>query len=111
MIYEYLKEQLTNFDEGKIKKHLPKLIKEIRRINKGLSQDQELGLFMHIACSVHRLASEGVQLHNTQSDTILNKNKRLYNELKEVVHPIEKAYKISFNDDELAYIISMIKQI
>ena len=57
-IYAYLQEQLDGFDFKLLKEVLPKVIRRIKKMVHGLSSDQEVGLFMHIACSIYRLQNE-----------------------------------------------------
>lgn len=57
-IYEYLKEELVGFDFDLLKEVLPKTIMKIRKVTHGLSSDQEVGLFMHLACATYRLQND-----------------------------------------------------
>ena len=66
---------------------------------------------MHIACSIYRLQNENKSVKNGQTKHIILKNKRLYNDLKEILHLIEEEFYVEFNDDELANIIQIIRQI
>ena len=109
-IYAYLQEQLEGFDFKSLKEVLPKVIRQIKKIVHGLSSDQEVGLFMHIACSIYRLQNENKSVKNGQTKHIILKNKRLYNDLKELLHLIEEEFCVEFNDDELANIIQIIRQ-
>lgn len=109
-IYEYLQEQLENFDFKLLKEVLPKVILRIRKAVHGLSSDQEVGLFMHIACSVYRLQNEEDAVRNINTKQLIMKNKRLYNDLCEILRVLEDEFYIKFNDDEIANIIQIIKQ-
>lgn len=109
-IYAYLKEQLEGFDIQLLKEVLPKVIIRIKKVVHGLSSDQEIGLFMHIACSIYRMQNGEKSVKNGQAKHIIMKNKRLYNGLKEILHLIEEEFLIVFDDDELANIIQIIKQ-
>ena len=44
-------------------------------------------------------------------NNIIARNKRLYHDLKDILQPLEQAFGICFADDELAYIISIVKKI
>lgn len=111
-IYAYLNEQLPNLDIKKIKKHLPRTIIRLKKSNQGLSQDQELGLFMHIACNIQRIKDNdrGIQQH-IHKERVISRNKMLYNDIKDILGSLEEAFEINFNDDEIANIISIIKKI
>lgn len=110
-IYAYLKEQLPTLDIKQLKKFLPRVIAKIKKVAQGLSQDQELGLFMHIACSINRIQVKDKMPVNIHRESILNRNKRLYNDVREILIPLEEAFEVAFSDDELANILSIIKQI
>lgn len=110
-IYNYLSEQLPTIDIRSLKKYLPKAILKIKKTVNGLSQDQELGLFMHIACSIHRMLVEEKMPTNIHREAILQKNKRLYNDIKDILEPLEEEFEVCFPDDEIANIICIIKQL
>jgi transcriptional regulatory protein LevR len=66
---------------------------------------------MHIASAIyHQILHEEVP-ENTNRDAILSRNKRLYNDLRDILKPLENAFDIQFSNDELSYMISIIKQI
>lgn len=108
-IYEYFSEQLENVDINKLKRHLRPAVIKIKHLVNDTSPELEVGLFVHIACSIGRMINHEPMPINVKKDQILNKNKTLYNDLKEILVPMEKAMKIKFSDDELAIIIEIIK--
>ena len=109
-IYSYLSEQLEDFDIELLKEQLPKVIRQIKRLAKGLTLDQELGLFMHIATNIHRLQHEVKSVSNYKTNLILNRNKKLYNNLQDIMKVIEYEFSIEFGEDDFANIICIIKQ-
>ncbi|WP_040210942.1 PRD domain-containing protein [Clostridium polynesiense] len=109
-VYAYLQEQLEGFDVQLLKEVLPKAIIRIKKAVHGLSSDQEIGLFMHIACSIYRMQNQQFRPRNEQSNRIISKNKRLYNDLKDILAKAEDEFYVKFNDDEYANIIQIIKQ-
>ncbi|WP_276886299.1 PRD domain-containing protein [Allobaculum stercoricanis] len=109
-IYEYLKEELVGFDFDLLKEVLPKTIMKIRKVTHGLSSDQEVGLFMHLACATYRLQNDERSTRNVNAKELISKNKRLYNDLCEVLSLIEDEFYIKFDDNEIAYIIQIIKK-
>lgn len=109
-IYSYLSEQLEDFDIELLKEELPKAIRQIKRLAKGLTLDQELGLFMHIAMNIHRLQHEVKSVTNYKTNLILNRNKKLYNNLQDIMKEIEFEFSIEFGEDDFANIIGIIKQ-
>ena len=111
VIYEYLDEQLDGLDIKQLKKVLPNTITKIKRKANGLSQDQEIGLFIHMACTIHRYIKKEKMLANIHKESIILKNKRLYNNIKNLLEDIESEFDILFSDDEIANIIGIIKKV
>ena len=111
MIYTYLGEQVTGLDIKRLRKCLPKAIAGIKRAAQGLSQDQEVGLFLHIACAIDRLQHHEDMPQKFNREGIISHNKRLYNDLRDILKGIEETFGISFSDDEVAYIIGIIKKL
>lgn len=109
-IYAYLSEQLPQLNIAMLKRHLPKAIAQIKKCAKGLSQDQELGLFLHISCAIHRIQEKETMPAVINCENIIYRHKKLYHDLKEILKPLEKSFDICFLDDELAYIISIVKK-
>jgi transcriptional regulatory protein LevR len=111
-IYDYLDEQLEFVDVEKVRKLLPNIMNEINiAVNGELTQDQKLGLFIHIACSINRLLAYEKQPINLQKESIMKK----YGELSKIVlqqfRSLEKAFGIIFSDDEIANVITIIKKL
>ena len=109
-IYAYLAEQMEGFDIQLLKEVLPSVLGKVKKAARGLSSDQEIGLFMHIACLIHRIQNQQPSPQNRQAQYIISKNKRLYNDLKDILTRLESEFYISINDDELANIIQIIKR-
>ncbi|MCI8401758.1 MAG: PRD domain-containing protein [Lachnospiraceae bacterium] len=107
----YLSEQLEGIDVDALNRLLPRAITRIKKTVQGLSQDQELGLYMHIACTVYRIITRENMPGNINRENILMRHKRLYNDLKDILKPLEEEFDIVFGDDEMANIISIIKQL
>lgn len=108
-IYEYFSEQFENVDINKLKRHLRPAVIKIKHLVHDTSPELEVGLFVHIACSISRMINHEPMPNHVKKDQILNKNKTLYNDLKDILAPMEKAMKVKFSDDELAIIIEIIK--
>jgi transcriptional regulatory protein LevR len=111
IIYQSMAEEMPELNINLLKRHLPRVMEKIRKIIRGFTEDQEVGLFMHIASAIyHQILHEEVP-ENTNRDAILSRNKRLYNDLRDILKPLENAFDIQFSNDELSYMISIIKQI
>lgn len=108
-IYEYLEEQMEGFDFLLLKEVMPGILRKIRQVVPTLSSDQEVGLFMHIACLIYRLQNDGETPKNVNTKQLILKNKRLYNDLCEILHTAEEEFYIRFQDDDVANMIQMIR--
>ena len=76
-----------------------------------MTQDQELGLFLHISCAVERIRKGENMPEKTNRQAIISRNKRLYNDLHDILRGVEDTFGIQFSDDELAYIIGIVKKL
>nr|WP_300956510.1 PRD domain-containing protein [uncultured Dubosiella sp.] len=88
---------------------MPGILRKIRQVAPTLSSDQEVGLFMHIACLIYRLQNDGETPKNVNTKQLILKNKRLYNDLCEILHTAEEEFYIRFQDDDVANMIQMIR--
>ena len=112
MIFSYLSSQMPALDIKKLRKSLPRVLAQIKRISaEGLDQNQELGLFLHIACAIDRLQNGEAMPEKGNRQGIISRNKRLYNDLREILSGLEETFDIRFSDDELAYMIAMVKKL
>jgi transcriptional regulatory protein LevR/transcriptional regulator with AAA-type ATPase domain len=111
-IYDYLDEQLEFADVKKIEKILPGVMREINlTMDGGLSQDQKLGLFIHIACSINRLLAKEKLPVNLQKELIMTKYSTLFKAVLHQFRTIEKSFGVIFSDDEIANVITIIKKL
>lgn len=109
-IYNYLADQMPDLDIQLIKSELPKTMRKINKLE-NLSIDQELGMFIHIACNIHRLQQGEESNSNIRKQQIITGNKRIYYSLVEVFRTLEDHFSIAFTDDDYANIIAIIKKI
>ena len=110
VVYDYIAEQLPNVNISKLKRTLPQLMKQIRQRTGGLSEGQEMGLFMHISCAISRLLNGESIPSSNDTSKIIESNKRMYNDLCDAFLPLEKEFGIKFTEDEIASVIRIIKQ-
>ena len=109
MIFSYLSSQMPALD---IKSCVRVCLGRWRRLSASppkLDQNQELGLFLHIACAIDRLQNGEAMPEKGNRQGIISRNKRLYNDLREILSGLEETFDIRFSDDELAYMIAMVK--
>lgn len=107
-MYDYLEENLPAVDIQKLKRHLPRALQKIKKCVSDFTIHEEVGLFMHIACSISRIKVEETLPINVHKNAIIMKHKRLYHELKDILKPLENAMMVAFNDDEMATIIEIL---
>ena len=48
---------------------------------------------------------------NNNREKNISRQKRLYNDLKDILKPLEDKFQVTFGDDELANVIGIVKQI
>lgn len=109
-IYEYLNEQLEHISINKLKQIVPKVIEDIKKIEK-LSDDQEMGLFVHIACLINRLLGNERIPKNVHTHRYIMKYEVEFKELLKVFKRVEKRFKVVISDDEIAHILAIIKKL
>ena len=108
-LYEYLNKQLEYVDIQKLKNTIHKTIRKMMKKTRTLGADEEMGLFLHIACMINRIKS-GVEMPiNVHRDALLSKNKRVYNDLKDILIDLEEDADIVISDDEIATMIEILK--
>lgn len=107
-MYDYLKEKLTYIDIKLLRKYIPQILTHLQQCTANYSQDLEIGLLMHISCSINQIKAQEETPVNVHKKNIINKHKRLYNELIDIFEPIQKAMDFTFNDDDIATIIEII---
>ena len=110
-MFEYLGEQLEHVNTQKLAKQLPEVLLRINSEITPLSLDTEVGLFIHLACCIDRLVANEVSANNPRKKVILSKYEKEYLQLLKLFKPIEKAFHIILNDDEMANILMIIYQI
>jgi len=111
-IYEYLNEQLTYIDVAMLKVSMSSVMDDIKDgIDNSLSEEQELGLFMHIACSVNRIVSKEDIYINIHTNEIIKKYSAIFKIISKALNRLENAFNIIFPDSEVANIISIIKKL
>lgn len=109
-MYQHLEEQCRFVSIAKLKMVMPPLIDELSIIY-GLSEDQRLGLFMHLSCLIERLLSGENSRHNQDTDRILNAYNEDYRILSKMLKILEKAFKVIIDDNEIATIIMILRKI
>ena len=107
-VFDYLDEQFEFADTRKLRKLLPPIVERFNESVAPMSIDTEVGLLMHIACSVNRLCSGAATPQNLRREEIIGQHGEAYGTLRKELKPLEKAFHIIFPDNELANIIMIL---
>ncbi|MCL2255211.1 MAG: PRD domain-containing protein, partial [Lachnospiraceae bacterium] len=110
-VFAYLKEQLLNIDVKKLRNLLPPIIEEFNEKITPMSIDTEVGLLIHMACSINRLAGNLSLPVNIRKEAIIKAYDTHYKQIRKLVKPLEKAFKTIITDDELANIIMIVNKL
>lgn len=111
-IYDYLKSQLSSIDVDTLRPLLQECITNIRHgAREAWSEEQECGLLVHIACCINRLKNHEEGVQNVYADVVVSNNESLYEMLVRVLKPLEEAFDVAFDKNEISIIISIIKKI
>lgn len=109
-VYDYLEEQFKYTSVPKLKSILPGIIDELSSTY-NFNEDQRVGLFMHMACLVERLLDGKKSTPNLEKQKILSVFNDEYQALSKIFKPLEKAFHIIIDDNEMTTIIMIIKRI
>lgn len=110
-VFNYLGEQLENVDIKKLRKVLPPLIDQINCEITRMSIDTEIGLLMHIACSINRIIGKEAIPQNLRKEQIIQANDNCYKKLLKILKPLERSFNLILSDDEMANIIVIINKL
>ena len=110
--YEYLSSSLYDVDIKDIRRLLPDVIARLELlIDEDFTQDQTIGLFMHLACSINRSCAKLEPIINQNTAWIHMQFPELFAQVKKEMNVLEKKFRIRFSDDEAATILSYMKRI
>lgn len=108
-LYDYLEEQLEYVSIHKVRKQIHKAIRMMKKKIRNVDAGEEVGLFMHIACALDRIASGGKLPVNVRKDNLISRHKKMYNDLQDILKPLEQETGIHFEDDEIATIMDILR--
>ena len=110
-VFAYLAGQFTHVDVEKVQSYVEEFLQGVDQKLKHMTQDEQMGLLIHTACCIERLASGESSPENPKRKAILHQYKKEFQELLRMLRPMEKAFHIIFSDDEAANILMIIFQI
>lgn len=109
-MFQYLSEHLEYVNAQKMQDMLKEIVYKISA-KYHLNFDTEIGLLMHIACAVNRMAGKGVTPGNPKREQIIHQYIQEYRYLRRMLRKIEQKFHIIFPDDEFANIITIIERL
>ena len=109
-VYSFLEEQFKCISVSKLKSILPSIIDELEIIY-SLSADQKVGLFVHIACLLESCKQGVCKQACKDADTILEDYPEDFKVVSKVLKPLEKAFKVIIDDNQMAAIIMILNKL
>ena len=109
-VYSFLEEQFKCISVSKLKSILPSIIDELEIIY-SLSADQKVGLFVHIACLLENCKQGVCKQACKDADTILEDYPEDFKVVSKVLKPLEKAFKVIIDDNQMAAIIMILNKL
>jgi transcriptional regulatory protein LevR/transcriptional regulator with AAA-type ATPase domain len=110
-VYGYMAEHLAHTDAALLKRLVPPVVRAIHDTVAELTFDAEVGLMVHIPCCIDRMRAGQSTPPNPQRERIIEKYPMAFKKLLKIVSPLEKAFKVVFNDDEIAFLLMVIYKI
>ena len=109
---ESLQSEIHNLDLSKFEELYKEFICIINnKLNMNIEYEVSVSLMVHMICNVSKiLAKENIPVCSSK-EILKEKFKKEFIYIKEGLLNIEKLYKISFNDDEIAFILQNILRI
>lgn len=109
-VYSFLEEQFKCISVSKLKSILPSIIDELEIIY-SLTPDQKVGLFVHIACLLENCKQGVCKQACKDADTILEDYPEDFKVVSKVLKPLEKAFKVIIDDNQMAAIIMILNKL
>lgn len=109
-VYSFLEEQFKCISVSKLKSILPSIIDELEIIY-SLSADQKVGLFVHIACLLENCKQGVCKQACKDADAILEDYPEDFKVVSKVLKPLEKAFKVIIDDNQVAAIIMILNKL
>lgn len=114
--FEYLGDQFPQFDITIMKNYLLTLIGQLEQeMNLVFDEDKKIGLIVHIVCLIDKLQQNHTPSVNFMAYQILGdfgdgRYGDLFEKVKLFMRPLEEAFDVVIQDNEIATIISIIQK-
>ena len=110
-VYQFLEEQFVYASLSKIKKVLPTILNELDFYYQ-LTEEQTIGLFVHMASLVERtLAGEHLTKNTKKMADVIEKFPDDYKHIRKIIRTIERTFKIIIDDAEIGTMIQMLRKL
>lgn len=110
-IFEYLKDQFSEIDIDGIKSYLMEFIENLTTaLDTVLSEDQQIGLIVHLICLIDRINHEQTPVVNFVASSIIVQHGEMVEKVRKLLIPLESVLNIMISDVEIATIISIVKK-
>ena len=110
-VYRFLEEQFVYTSIAKVKKVLPAILDEFNFYYQ-LTEEQTIGLFVHIACLVERsLSREAVKKLSKEAEEVIEKFPEDYKHIRKIMRTVERSFKIIIDDIEVSTMIHMLRKL
>lgn len=115
-VFEYLEDQFPQFDMKVMGDYLMMLIRQLEQaMQLTLDEDKQIGLIIHIVCLIDKLKQQNSPSVNFMAYEILGaygdgRYGDLFEKVKQFLKPLEDAFDVIINDNEIATILSIIEK-
>lgn len=76
-----------------------------------LTEDQQIGLFVHLGSMIERILAGKVVAATEQTRQLLAKYPEDYQRLRQCLRPVEQTFKLIVNDEMVATLLIILKQL
>ncbi|MEE8807462.1 MAG: PRD domain-containing protein [Lactimicrobium sp.] len=111
-VYEFLQGEFHYTSIPRLKELLPGVVDALRR-DYGLNDQQEDGIFIHIACAIERILAgkPAPSVEKSQKEKVWRACRDDLNNVARIVRRLEKGFHMVFADDDLVTLVIMLKRI
>ncbi len=109
-IYDRLGDELTFAPLAKIKEVLPKILSQLIE-QYDLDENQQVGVFTHLATLIDAILAGRPRPKSPLNSEQRQAVKSDFRYLGKLLRPVEKAFNLVFSDEDLYYLIAIVKKI
>lgn len=107
-----LKKQFNNIDGMELTQDIQRINSKLEEtLNVRCSADKLIGLTLHLGGVMNRLVVNDRHIRYDEKEYILKNYKKEVNIIKNILAELENKYKVSIPEDEICYIVDIIKEV